>query len=193
MLGMDAFSKVTAVKLVANLNVQKGDTNADALTELLGSCQLSGIRLSDFQKSQRDAFISAMADSSGAMKEQVSIRNVFARSSRRQLRGTTTEQTSNGDVIVNFAITIVRDAATEPPAEDESQGLAAGYVAAIVVSSILAVSILAAVVFLLLRKFYEKRSQVGFVGKHKQKATESSKQRSTFRRDDLNIEVAYSN
>jgi len=186
MLGMDAFSKVTGVKLVANLNVQKGDTNADALTQLLGSCQLSGIRLSDFQKSQRDAFMSAMADSSGAMKEHVSILNVFDRSNRRQLRGTTTEQTSNGDVIVNFAITIVRDAATEPPAEDESQGLAAGYVAAIVVSSILAVSIVAAVVFLLLRKFYEKGSQVGFVAQR-------SKQKSKFRSDDLNIEVTYSN
>merc|ERR1712032_632736 len=54
MLDMDAFSRVTEVKLVAELNVQKADT--DTPTQLLGTCQLSGLRLSDFQDAQRDAF-----------------------------------------------------------------------------------------------------------------------------------------
>jgi len=184
MLGMDAFSKVTGVKLVANLNVQKADANADTPTQLLGTCQLSGISLSDFQDPQRDAFKSAMAASSGATKEHVLIRNVFAGSSRRQLRGTS-GQTSNGDVVVEFAIMIVRDSATEPPAEEESQGLAAGHVAAIVVSSIVVVLIAAALVFFLLRKFYAKKSQVGFVKKPKQKFVESSKQSSKFQSHDL--------
>merc|ERR1712032_77269 len=91
MLDMDAFSGVTEVKLVAELNVQKADVNTDTPTQLLGTCQLSGLRLSDFQDAQRDASKSAMAASSGAMKEHVSIRNVFAKSSRRRLRVTTSQ------------------------------------------------------------------------------------------------------
>jgi len=183
MLGMDAFSKVTGVKLTANLNVQKADTDANTPTQLLGTCQLSGLRLSDFQDPQRDAFKSAMASSSGAMKEHVLIRNVFASSSRRRLlRGTTTGQTSDGDVVVDFAITIARDSTTETPSKAEPQGLSAGVVAAIVISCILVVLITAAVVLLVLRKFFAKKSQVGtkvlFVKKHKQKPTESSKQSS---------------
>merc|ERR1711907_229900 len=39
MLDMDAFSGVTEVKLVANLNVQKADANTDTPTRLLGTCQ----------------------------------------------------------------------------------------------------------------------------------------------------------
>merc|ERR1712072_530644 len=100
---MDAFSGVTEVKLVAELNVQKADANTDTPTQLLGTYQLSGLRLSDFQDAQRDAFKSAMAASSGAMKEHVSIRNVFAKSSRR-LRGTTSQASNGGDIVVDFAI-----------------------------------------------------------------------------------------
>lgn len=179
MLGMDAFSKVTGVKLTANLNVQKADADANTPTQLLGTCQLSGMRLSDFQDPQRDAFKSAMAISSGAMKEHVLIRNVFASSSRRRLlRGTTTGQTSNGDVVVDFAITIARDSTTETPSKAEPQGLSAAAVAAIVISSVLVVLITAAVVLIALRKFFSKKSQVGFVKNVKQKPTESSKQSS---------------
>merc|ERR1712032_1681597 len=97
MLDMDAFSGVTEVKLVAEL--QKANT--DTPTQLLGTCQLSGLRLSDFQDAQRDAFKSAMAASSGAMKEHVSIRNVFAKSSRRRLRVTTSQASNGGDIVVD--------------------------------------------------------------------------------------------
>jgi len=178
MLGMDAFSKVTGVKLTANLNVQKADADANTPTQLLGTCQLSGMRLSDFQDPQRDAFKSAMAISSGAMKEHVLIRNIFASSSRRRLlrETTTTGQTSNGDVVVDFAITIARDSTTETPSKAEPQGLSAAAVAAIVISSVLVVLITAAVVLIALRKFFSKKSQVGFVKNVKQKPTESSKQ-----------------
>jgi len=186
MLGMDAFSEVTGVKLVASLNVQKADTNTNTPTQLLGTCQLSGLRLSDFQDPQRDAFKSAMAGSSGAMKEHVLIRNVFARSSRRRLRGTT-GQTSNGDVVVDFAIMIVGDSSTKPPAEEESQGLSAGSVAAIVISSILTVFLAVVVVFFVLRKFFAKKSQVGFVGKSKRKPTESSKQSTKYSSKDIEM------
>merc|ERR1719305_1566445 len=140
MLDMDAFSGVTEVKLVAELNVQKADT--DTPTQLLGTCQLSGLRLSDFQDAQRDAFKSAMAASSGAMKEHVSIRNVFAKSSRRRLRVTTSQASNGGDIVVDFAIMIVRDSSTEPPAaeeEESAKGLYVGHVAAIAGSSILIV------------------------------------------------------
>lgn len=179
MLGMDAFSKVTGVKLMANLNVQKADADTNTPTQLLGTCQLSGMRLSDFQDPQRDAFKSAMASSSGAMKEHVLIRNVFASSSRRRLlQGTTTGQTPNGDVVVDFAITIARDSTTETPSKAEPQGLSAAAVVAIVISSVLVVLITAAVVLIVLRKFFSKKSQVGFVKNDKRKPTESSKQSS---------------
>merc|ERR1719326_2562778 len=108
MLDMDVFSGVTEVKLMAKLNVQKADANTDTPTQLLGTCQLSGLRLSDFQDAQRDAFKSVMATSSGAMKEHVLIRNVFAKSSRRRLRVTTDQTSNGGDIVVDFAITIVR-------------------------------------------------------------------------------------
>merc|ERR1712036_204508 len=140
MLDMDAFSGVTEVKLVAQLNVQKADANTDTPTQLLGTCQLSGLRLSDFQDAQRDAFKSAMAAGSGAMKEHVLIRNVFAKSSRRRLRGTTSQASNGGAIVVDFAIMIVRDSSTQPPAEEESANrLYVGHVAAIAGSSILAV------------------------------------------------------
>merc|ERR1712222_98028 len=145
MLDMDAFSGVTEVKLVAELNVQKADT--DTPTQLLGTCQLSGLRLSDFQDAQRDAFKSAMAASSGAMKEHVSIRNVFAKSSRRRLRGTTSQASNGGDIVVDFAIMIVRDSSTEPPAAEEEESPNAGHVAAIAGFSILAVLLTVAIVF----------------------------------------------
>merc|ERR1712174_168842 len=108
------------------------------------------MRLSDFQDPQRDAFKSAMAISSGAMKEHVLIRNIFASSSRRRLlrETTTTGQTSNGDVVVDFAITIARDSTTETPSKAEPQGLSAAAVAAIVISSVLVVLITAAVVLI---------------------------------------------
>merc|ERR1712032_1369207 len=173
MLDMDAFSGVTEVKLVAELNVQKADT--DTPTQLLGTCQLSGLRLSDFQDAQRDAFKSAMAASSGAMKEHVSIRNVFAKSSRRRLRVTTSQASNGGDIVVDFAIMIVRDSSTEPPAAEEEESPNAGHVAAIAGFSILAVLLTLAIVFFLLRKYCAKKSQVGFVGKSKRKPTESSK------------------
>jgi len=191
MLDMDAFSEVTEVKLVADLNVQKADANTDTPTQLLGTCQLSGLRLSDFQDPQRDAFKSAMASTSGAMKEHVLIRNVFAKSSRRRLRGTT-GQTSNSDIVVDFAIMIVRDSSTEPPADEEPQkGLSAGHVAAIVGSSILTVSLAVAMVLFVLRKFCGEKSQVGFVGKSKRKPTESSRGSTKYGSDD--IEMSYSN
>merc|ERR1711924_580860 len=69
---------------------------------LLGACQLSGLRLSDFQDAQRDAFKSAMAAGSGAMKEHVLIRNVFAKSSRRRLRATTGQTSNGGGIVVDF-------------------------------------------------------------------------------------------
>jgi hypothetical protein len=192
MLGMDAFSGVTEVKLVADLNVQKADTNTDTPTQLLGTCQLSGLRLSDFQDAQRDAFKSAMAASSGAMKEHVLIRNVFAKSSRRRLRGTTGQTSNGGDIVVDFAIMIVRDSSTEPPAEEESpKGLGAGHVAAIVGSSILTVILTVAIVLFVLRKFGAKKSQVGFAGKSKRKPTESSKRSTKYSSSD--IEMTYPN
>jgi hypothetical protein len=192
MLDMDAFSGVTEVKLVAELNVQKADTNTDTPTQLLGTCQLSGLRLSDFQDAQRDAFKSAMAASSGAMKEHVLIRNVFAKSSRRRLRATTGQTSNGGDIVVDFAITIVRDSSTEPPAEEESpKGLGAGHVAAIVGSSILTVILTVAIVLFVLRKFCAKKSQVGFVGKSKRKPTESSKRSTKYSSSD--IEMTYPN
>merc|ERR1712072_644114 len=104
MLDMDAFSGVTEVKLVAKLDVQKADANTDTPTQLLGTCQLSGLRLSDFQDAQRDAFKSAMAAGSGAMKEHVLIQNVFAKSSRRRLRATTGQTSNGGGIVVDFAI-----------------------------------------------------------------------------------------
>merc|ERR1711907_7716 len=144
MLDMDAFSGVTEVKLVANLNVQKADANTDTPTQLLGTCQLSGLRVSDFQDAQRDAFKSAMAASSGAMKEHVLIKNVSAKSSRRRLRGLS-DQASNGDgIVVDFAITIARESSTEPPAEEESPN--ARHIAAIVGFGILAVMMANAIV-----------------------------------------------
>merc|ERR1712100_398243 len=166
MLDMDAFSGVTEVKLVAELNVQKADANADTPTQLLGTCQLSGLRLSDFQDAQRDAFKSAMAASSGAMKEHVLIRNVSAKSSRRRLRATTGQTSNGGDIVVDFAITIVRDSSTQPPAEEESpKRLYKGHVAAIVGSSILVVLLTVGIVLFVLRKHFAKKSQVRFVGK----------------------------
>merc|ERR1712032_358971 len=171
MLDMDAFSGVTEVKLVAALNVQKADANTDTPTQLLGTCQLSGLRLSDFQDAQRDAFKSAMAASSGAMKEHVSIRNVFAKSSRRRLRVTTSQASNRGDIVVDFAIMIVRDSSTEPPAAEEEESPKAAHIAAIVGFSILAVLLTVAIVFFVLRKYCAKKSQVGFVGKSKRKPT----------------------
>merc|ERR1712176_419178 len=193
MLDMDAFSGVTEVKLVAKLNVQKADADTDTPTQLLGTCQLSGLRLSDFQDAQRDAFKSAMAASSGAMKEHVSIRNVFAKSSRRRLLRGTTSQASNGaDIVVDFAIMIVRDSSTEPPAAAaEEESPKAAQIAAIVGFSILAVLLTLAIVFFVLRKFCAKKSQVGFVGKSKRKPTESSKQCTKYTSSD--IEMAYPN
>jgi len=175
MLGMDAFSKVTGVKLTANLNVQKADADANTPTQLLGTCQLSGMRLSDFQDPQRDAFKSAMAISSGAMKEHVLIRNVFASSSRRRLlRETTTGQTSNGDVVVDFAITIARDSTTETPSKAEPQGLSAAAVAAIVISSVLVVLITAAVVLIALKVLFEKIA--GWIREKRQTKTHRKQQ-----------------
>merc|ERR1712176_1407365 len=193
MLGMDAFSGVTEVKLVAELNVQKADADANTPTQLLGTCQLSGLRLSDFQDAQRDAFKSAMAASSGAMKEHVLIRNVFAKSSRRRLRATTSQASNGGDIVVDFAIMIVRDSSAEPPAaeEESAKGLSAGHVAAIAGSSILAVLLTVVVVLYVLRKYCAKKSQVGFVGKSKRKPTESSKRCTKYTSSD--IEMAYPN
>jgi len=193
MLDMDAFSGVTEVKLVANLNVQKADANTDTPTQLLGTCQLSGLRVSDFQDAQRDAFKSAMAASSGAMKEHVLIKNVSAKSSRRRLRGLS-DQASNGDgIVVDFAITIVRDSSTEPPAEEESpKGLEAGHVAAITVSTILTVLLTVGIVLFVLRKHFAKKSQVKSVVKSKpKKPTESSKECSKYSSSD--IEMTYPN
>merc|ERR1712036_166268 len=194
MLDMDAFSGVTEVKLVAELNVQKVDANADTPTQLLGTCQLSGPRLSDFQDAQRDAFKSAMAASSGAMKEHVLIRNVFAKSSRRRLRGTTSQASNGGDIVVDFAIMIVRDSPTEPPAaeeEESAKGLYAPHIAAIVGFSILAVLLTVAIVFFVLRKYCAKKSQVGFVGKSKPKPTESGIRCAKYSSSD--IEMTYPN
>jgi len=193
MLDMDAFSGVTEVKLVAELNVQKADANADTPTQLLGTCQLSGLRLSDFQDAQRDAFKSAMAASSGAMKEHVLIRNVFAKSSRRRLRVTTSQASNGGAIVVDFAIMIVRDSSTEPPAaeEESAKGLQAGHVAAIAVSSVFTVLLAVAIVLFVLRKYCAKKSQVGFVGKSKPKPTESSKRCAKYSSSD--IEMTYPN
>jgi len=194
MLDMDAFSGVTEVKLVAELNVQKADANTDTPTQLLGTCQLSGLRLSDFQDAQRDAFKSAMAASSGAMKEHVLIRNVFAKSSRRRLRGTTSQASNGGDIVVEFAIMIVRDSSTEPPAaeeEESAKGLYAGHVAAIAGSSILIVLLTVGIVLFVLRKYCAKKSQVGFVGKSKRKPEESSKRCAKYTSSD--IEMTYPN
>jgi len=193
MLDMDAFSGVTEVKLVANLNVQKADANTDTPTQLLGTCQLSGLRVSDFQDAQRDAFKSVMAASSGAMKEHVLIKNVSAKSSRRRLRGTT-DQASNGDgIVVDFAITIARESSTETPAEEESpKGLEAGHVAAITVSTILTVLLTVGIVLFVLRKHFAKKSQVRSVVKSKpKKPTESSKECSRYSSSD--IEMTYPN
>merc|ERR1712227_715984 len=177
------------LKLVANLNVQKADANTDTPTQLLGTCQLSGLRVSDFQDAQRDAFKSAMAASSGTMKEHVLIRNVFAKSSRRRLRGDTTQTSNGGAIVVDFATTIARDSSTEPPAEEEApKGLAAGYVAAIVGSSILTVLLVVAVVLFVLRKYCAKRSQVGSVAKQKH-IEESSKRCTKYSSSD--IEMSY--
>merc|ERR1711881_777378 len=139
-----------------------------------------------------DAFKSAMAASSGAMKEHVLIRNVFAKSIRRRLRATTTQASNGGDVVVDFAIMIVRDSSTEPPAEGESpKGLDAGHVAAIVGFSILTVLLTVGIVLFVLRKFCAKKSQVGFVGKSKRKPIESSKRCAKYSSSD--IEMTYPN
>jgi len=188
MLDMDAFSGVTEVKSMAKLNVQKADANTDTPTQLLGACQLSGLRLSDFQDAQRDAFKSIMAASSGAMKEHVLIRNVFAKSSRRRLRGTTGKTSNGGDIVVDFAITIVRDSSTQSPAEEESpKGLYAGHVAAIAGSSILTVLLTVWIVLFVLRKYCAKKSQVGFVGKSKRKPTGSSKRGTKYCSSDIEM------
>merc|ERR1712046_61288 len=158
-----------------------------------GTCRLSGLRLSDFQDAQRDAFKSAMAASSGAMKEHVLIRNVFAKSTRRRLRGTTSQASNGGGIVVDFAIMIVRDSSTEPPAaeEESSKGLQAGHVAAIAVSSVFTVLLAVAIVLFVLRKYCAKKSQVGFVGKSKPKATESNKRCAKYSSSD--IEMTYPN
>jgi hypothetical protein len=79
-LEMPAFEQVTAVKLISTLDIQNADAKSETPTQLLGKCQLSGIRLSEFLDPQRDAFKAAMAVSSGVVKEQVVIKGVFATS-----------------------------------------------------------------------------------------------------------------
>merc|ERR1712119_73433 len=101
---------------------------------------------------------------------------------------------NGGIIVVDFAIMIVRDSSTEPPAaaeEESAKGLYAAHIAAIVGFSILAVLLTLAIVFFVLRKYWAKKSQVGFVGKSKPKPTESSKRCDKYSSSD--IEMTYPN
>jgi len=182
MLDLAAFNKVTAVKLVENLDVKQADTKAETPTQLEGKCQIRGLQLSDFQDLQRDAFKTVMAATSGAKKEQVLIKNVFAisarsRSLRRQLSdGDKDAKTSNGGLIVEFAITIERD--SKPKEASKSQdGLAPGVVATVVIMSIVATILVATgVILFVYRKVSTKNIRVGFEDtkkNHKNKKLES--------------------
>lgn len=165
MLDLAAFDKVTAVKLVANLDVKPADAKAETPTQLEGKCQISGLKLSDFQESQRDAFKTVMAATSGAKKEQVLIKNVFDISARsRFLR----RQLSEGDkgasgVIVEFAITIERDSkSNEAYISQEKQGLSPGVIAAVVIISVIATAAVATgAILYACRKITTKRNRVG--------------------------------
>merc|ERR1711934_196938 len=150
MLDLAAFDKVTAVKLGANLDVKQADTKAETPAQLEGKCQISGLKLSDFRDSQRDAFKTVMAATTGAKKEQVLIKNVFAisarsRSLRRQLsEGDKGAKTSNGGLIVEFAITIERDSKPkESYNSQEKEGLSGGVIAAVVIMSVIATTAVA--------------------------------------------------
>jgi hypothetical protein len=168
MLDLAAFDKVTAVKLVANLDVKQADTKAETPTQLEGKCQISGLKLSDFRDSQRDAFKAVMAATTGAKKEQVLIKNVFAisarsRSLRRQLsEGDKGAETSNGGLIVEFAITIERDSKPKESYQ-EKEGLSRGVIAAVVIMSVIATTAVATgAILYAYRKISTKKNRVGF-------------------------------
>merc|ERR1712025_543500 len=138
---MPAFSQVTAVKLVGNLDVKHEDANAKTPTQVVGKCQLSGLSVSEFLEPQRDAFKAAMAETSGAQKHQVVINDVSATSSRRrQLR----RQLSNG-LVVEFAIQFENPSADSAP---EPQTLAPELIAVITISCILGVIAVGAAIIL---------------------------------------------
>lgn len=163
MLDIDAFSQVTAVKLVDKLNIKGADAHADTPTQLVGKCQISGLHLSDFLEPQRDAFKSAMATTSGAAKDQVFIRNVFALSARRRLRGNSGQPTS-ADIVVEFSIAVERDSDTEP-ASKEDQRLSAGVIVAVVISAMATVFMAAFVVVFTSRKLRAKHLRIGLINK----------------------------
>ena len=74
---MPALSKITMLKLLGKLEVQKEDAQAGIPGQLFGKFQLGGLHLSGFHDPQRDAFKVAIAATSGARKDQVFIKNVF--------------------------------------------------------------------------------------------------------------------
>jgi len=179
MLDMPAFSQVTAVKLVGNLDVKHEDANAKTPTQVVGKCQLSGLSVSEFLEPQRDAFKAAMAETSGAQKHQVVINDVSATSSRRRrLR----RQLSNG-LVVEFAIQFENE---NPSADSapEPQTLAPELIAVITVSCILGViAVGAAIILFVIRKKNTKNARVGITNKNHlvlvENGKQSSKQNST--------------
>merc|ERR1719263_2027437 len=164
MLEMSAFEQVTAVKLVAAIDVQNADANTEAPTQLVGKCQLSGIALSEFLEPQREAFKSAMAASSGATKDQVVI---FAHSGRRHLLrrqllpANNAEGLSAGDLLVEFAIIIERDSDIFLDLPSEEQGLSAPVIGVITICSTFATLILAGIIVVFgFRKCAAKRARI---------------------------------
>jgi len=111
MLGMPALSKVTTLKFFGKLEVQKEDAFLAIPAQLFGKCQLGGLHLSGFQNAQRDAFSAAIAAASGAMKDQVFIKNVFTVSGRSRLLRR--QLLVDNGVVVEFGITVDRSSETD--------------------------------------------------------------------------------
>merc|ERR1712176_992127 len=152
-MGTPAFQNVAAIKLVGKLQVQNSDAEAEAPTQLSGSCQISGLRVSEFLEPQRDAFKSAMAASTGATKSQVVITDVSANSARRHLRR---RRLLADDILVEFAIVAPeRDSDPEPSAE----GLSAEVVTTIALCSIFGLLVLTAAIVLF--TYMRRRVRVG--------------------------------
>jgi len=153
MLAMPAFQNVAAIQLVGELEVQNSDAKTEAPTQLSGSCQISGLRVSEFLEPQRDAFKSAMAASTGATKSQVVIKRVSAsNSARRHLRRLLADA---DDILVEFAVVAQRDSDPEPPAE----GLSAEVATTIALCSIFGVLVLTAGIVLFI--YMRRRVRVG--------------------------------
>jgi len=162
-LDSEAFSKATAVKLFGKLDVQAANANAKTPTRLMGQCQISGLKLSEFLQPQRDAFKSAIAASSGAMEEQVFINNVFSTtfvsSTRRRLRGDNRRLAAQ-NIVVEFSIVVNPESESDEQNDDE--GLPAGAVVLIVLCILLGIGLIVmAVVIFYWRLKKKQQEQVG--------------------------------